>query len=110
MSTKTSGLEFKAFYNDPKVWKNNRFHEYEQIFVNGKLEEDLSIEKINDADIVTIDGGMIYEDGYKDVGGFESQFRKWRRDQDTTVLMVRAPNASLEAIRAAIKAAGGTLL
>jgi len=111
MSTKTSGLEFKAFYNDSKVWKNGRWHEDEIVFINHHLVDEFDIAKINDSDMVLIEGGVIYEeDGATEVGGFEGQFRKWKRNQDTTTLLVRAPNAKTEAIRAAIKAAGGTLL
>ena len=35
MTTKTTGMDLKAFYSDPEFWPNGVWHEGEEIIVNG---------------------------------------------------------------------------
>lgn len=105
---KTTGAEFWRFYNDDAYWPEGAWHEDSVVKVNGQVVEDYDEHTIpNDAQ-VEIDGGVILLDerGDKSVN-FETQFKKWRKAQDTTVLFVDCPNDKLDAIKAAIKAAGG---
>ena len=108
MSVKTNGLEFWTFYNDKDYWPEGAWHDDTVILVNGKEVEDYTRENIPDDAQVTIDGGVVYLDerGQEDTG-FESYFKKWRKQQSTVFLSVEAPKDKLDAIKAAIKAAGG---
>jgi hypothetical protein len=108
---KTTGAEFKRFYDDPEVWQGDAFHEGELITVNGvEIEEGyFDHSKLSDDDIVTVEGGVIYADGNGDEerGSMESCFRLWRKAQNCIFFNVEAPKDKVDAIKAAIKAAGG---
>ncbi len=118
MATKTTGVELKAFYNDEDFWKRSVdgkvwdiWHEGLILLVNGQEQsEDFSIEKdLQDDDAVTIPvGGLVYLPPDQDCS-FESFFKKWRKQQNTAHLSVSVPKEKLEAVKAAIRAAGGSV-
>lgn len=113
MTTKTTGLELKAFYNDATYWPEGVWHEDEALNVNGVDigdTADFEIIALSDTDIVKVTGGAMFNAMQDDIGSFEGQFKKWRKEQNTTTLLVRAPNAKLDDVRAAVKAAGGEIL
>ena len=109
MTTKTTGYEFKKFYVDPKGWPGGVYHDYEEISVGGvydhKWIDDYS--GIPDEAKVEISGGLIFNGDGKTIGRFETEFRRWRRLQSCTTIFVECPNGKIEAIKAAISAAGG---
>lgn len=112
MTIKCTGAEFKAFYSDPKFWPDEQWHEGEQVTINGVDREgwDVSYDQLDDADQLTITGGCVMDanNGDREVGTLEGHFRKWRREQTSTVVLVRVPNDKLAAFDAACKAAGVT--
>lgn len=109
MTTKTTGAEFKRFYNDPKCWpqdKGDTWHEDEVVLSNGEPIEEY--DDIPDNAIVSVDGGIVFGpqwDGNEP--SFETFFKRWRKQQDTVTIVVDAPKDKADAIKAAIKAAGG---
>lgn len=110
MSTKTTGAEFKRFYNDDAWWPQddgNTYHDDELVLINGSEWED-GYEYVPDAAKVTIDGGMVFGpqwDGNEP--SFEVYFKRWKKEHNTEFFNVEAPKDKVEAIKAAIKAAGG---
>lgn len=115
MATKTTGIELKAFYRDDAYWpdskEGNVWHEELVLKVNGVESEEFDVETLQDADQVTIVAGWIQSDGVYDIEcSFESHFKKWRKEQNTTTLSAKVPKDKLDAVKAAIKAAGGTVL
>lgn len=118
MTVKCTGAEFKRFYNDPEYWvsperspDNHTWHDDEMIAVNDvELRDGIEVEKLNDTDRVLIDGGVVFGQvvGPKEPG-LESYFKRWRKAQNTTSIVVDCPKEKLAAILAAIKAAGGTV-
>lgn len=119
MATKTSGAELKTFYNDDDYWlktpgstSDDIWHEDVVLMVNGvEQAEDFSItDDLKDEDQVTIVDGVIFSnlEGFND-RSFESFFKAWRKKQNTVYLSVTVPKDKLEAVRAAIKAAGGSI-
>ncbi|HEJ2342309.1 TPA: hypothetical protein ACWLUJ_006169 [Pseudomonas aeruginosa] len=119
MATKTNGAELKAFYNDDAYWlkgadgnSDELWHEDLTLVVNGAEQaEDFSItEDLKDEDQVTIVDGAVLSnrDDFAD-RSFESFFRAWRKLQNTAYLSVTVPKEKLEAVRAAILAAGGSV-
>jgi hypothetical protein len=108
---KTTGAEFKRFYNDPEVWQGDSFHEGELVTVNGvEIDEgELDPDRLADGDIVTVEGGVIYADARGEVerGSMESCLRKWRKAQSCVFFAVEAPKDKADEIKAAIKSAGG---
>ena len=51
-------------------------------------------------------------DGLKceDLGSLESFFKKWRKKQNTATLIVECDLAKIDAMKAAVKAAGGKIV
>src|SRR5688572_3148009 len=114
MPVKTTGAEFKRFYADPAFWPDGIIHEDEELAVNGVLM-DMSNDymQIDDDARVVISYGVVTTDTVterEDIASFEGYFRKWRKLQSTATFLVEAPNDKLEAIKAAIKSAGGKVL
>ena len=111
MTVKASGAEVKAFYTDKKFWPKGTIHEDEIVVIDGIPVEEGSVdlgEDLSDTCIVEITDGYVTNDTYdKDLGSFENYFKKWRKQQDTAFLSVSVPKDKLDAVVAAIKAAGG---
>lgn len=112
MPTKTTGAELKRFHDDDEFWgEGTNWHEDLTLKVNGvEKDEDFNIADLQDSDQVTILSGWIHSE--KDDGpdcSFETFFKRWRKNQNTAYLGVSFPKDKLEAIKAAIKAAGGTI-
>jgi hypothetical protein len=108
MTTKTNGAEFKRFYTDETFWSADVYHDDSIITVNGMAVEDSEdLEKIDDAVIVTVEGGIVY--GVKGEPSFESFFKKWRKLQRTASFVVECDKSVVEAIKTAIKQAGGVV-
>jgi hypothetical protein len=109
MSAKTTGAEWKRFYSDKAWWPEGAYHEDDEIIVNGAVwtwdEDPMSI---RDESIVTVAGGIVYlkEDAH-DGPSLEAYFRRWRKAQNTVVFVCEAPKELEQAVRAAVKAAGG---
>jgi hypothetical protein len=114
MPVKTTGAEFKRFYNDPEFWKEEMFHEGEVIAIDGVEQEEYSVDynELGDDVRLEVSHGIVYADAQasEEVGSMEGYFRKWRRKQTTDVFLVEAPKEKLDAIKAAVKAAGGKVL
>lgn len=111
MAIKTTGAEFWRFYNDDEFWPDGAWHEDTVVTVNGETVDDYTREIVPDDALVVIDGGVIFlaADGNKTVN-FDSHFRKWRKVQDTMSIVVECPTAVIDAVKAAIKAAGGKVI
>lgn len=111
MATKITGAEFWAFYEDKTFWGDGVWHDDTCITVNGKEVTDYERTNIPDNAQLVIDGGVVYlNDGDEDGIAFESHLRKWRKLQKTTQIAVECPKDQLDAVKAAIKAAGGKVL
>jgi hypothetical protein len=119
LTTKTHGAELKAFYNDDGYWLktpdskiDDVWHEELCLLVNDVEQvDDFSITgDLKDEDRVTIVDGLVTSsrDDFAD-RTFESFFKTWRKQQNTAYIAVTVPKDKLEAVRAAIKAAGGSI-
>lgn len=108
MTVKTNGAEFKQFYADPVYWTDDVWHEDEVLLVDGQDPGDIPLKSIPDDAAVSIEGGIVWGDRWKDnEPSFETYFKRWRRAQRTATLVVECDRAQLEAVKAAVKAAGG---
>lgn len=119
MPTKTNGAELKAFYLDDAYWRKSSekstddvWHEDLVLLVNGAEQpDDFSITTdLRDEDEVTITSGWVMSNvpTFKE-RSFEAFFKAWRKAQDTAFLSVSVPKDKLEAVKAAIRAAGGSV-
>jgi hypothetical protein len=110
MTTKTTGAEFKRFYADEIYWPKddgNTWHEEETVLVNGEVHEN-DYETIPDDALVTIEGGIVFGPKWdENEPSFELYFKRWRKQQTTTTLVVEIDRSKEEYLRMAIKAGGG---
>ena len=81
MPVKTTGAEFKRYYEDPVAWPSGQWH---------------------DCDIIGNDG--------ESIGSLESHFKKWRKNQNTSTLVIECPKEKADEIRALIAKSGAKCL
>ena len=116
MTVKTTGAEFKRFYNDKTFWPDDAatgsetYHDDELIYVNGE-EYSLDIDKIPDAATVKIDGGIVFNAKF---GGeepsFDGYFRRWKRKQNTVSFVVECDVCHAELVKKMVRLNGGKVL
>lgn len=111
MAAKTTGAEFKRFYDDPNIWPENGtiWHEEEVVTVNGAdSDSDCDFATIPDDASVVIEGGVVFGPEWDENNPtFEQYFKRWRKKQTTASLLVECDISKVDAVKAAIKAAGG---
>ena len=114
MTVKATGAEYKAFMADLVFWpddgKNYTWHEDDTTMIDSVVMGDLhTLSDILDTAKITIDGGMVFNNTWPDESepSLDTYFKRWRKAQNTVFLAVEAPKDKLEAVKAAIKAAGG---
>lgn len=111
MAVKTTGAEFKRFYNDQSYWPEDgkTWHEDEVVTVNGDVKhphEELAA--VADDAAVVVEGGIVFGPQWNDnEPSFEGYFKRWRKQQTTVSFLVECDASKLEAVKAAVKAAGG---
>jgi hypothetical protein len=108
MATKTTGAEFKAFYEDKTFWPEGAWHEDEEVTIDGaEPPEDFDLSSVPDNTKLVLANGYVTNTDGDELGSFEGYFRKWRKKQTTTFLSVEVPHEKAESVKAAIIAAGG---
>jgi hypothetical protein len=109
---KLTGSEWNRFYNDAGAWPDGAWHEDEEITVDGKTAgDDLDLSAVPDGAMLTVEGGVVYLTEDADYGpSLEAHFKRWRKRQTTTVLVVEVPHEAVKVVRAAIAAAGGKVI
>jgi|SRR5690554_2512159 hypothetical protein len=118
MATKTTGLELKTFYADEQYWNPviegeqvELWHEELTLTVNGKKPDgEVAIESLADNDTVLLEyGSVLSAHPAGPTMSFETFFKTWRKKQDTAYLSITVPKGKLDAVKAAVKAAGGKI-
>lgn len=122
MAVKCTGAEFLRFYNDKAWWfsregktaqsdDENTVWEDACVLVNGEqiAEYEFDFDKdLKPTDTVSVSGGVVFG---KVVGAkepsVEAYLKRWLKAQSTTSILIDCPKEKLDAILAAIKAAGG---
>lgn len=115
MAVKTSGAEFKLFYDDVRFWPQDdgkTWHDDEVITVNGvMLADGVDTEAMPDDAAVTVEGGMVFGPQWDgDEPSLEAYFKRWRKLQTTRTVLVECDASNLDAVKAAVKAAGGRVV
>lgn len=111
MTVKTTGAEFKRYYNDPVFWPEGAWRDDDVILVDGVEQEDIDVDKIPDAAKVTIEAGVVFKSVSDDEGvNMGTHFRRWLKAQTLRTVLVEVDSTKFEAVVAAIKAAGGRVL
>jgi len=105
---KVTGIEWNRFYADAEAWPDGAWHEDEEITVDGNAPpEDFDLSAVPDGATLTVAGGVVYLKGLKEGPSLETHFKRWRKRQTTTLLVVEVAHEAAEAVCAAIAAAGG---
>lgn len=107
MTTKTTGEEFKRYYNDPVAWPEGWWHDDTLITVDGEDWSENDLNLMPDTAVVKIESGYVVCGDDGNTMSMDAHFRKWRKAQNSTTLVVTVENDKLEAVKEAIKAAGG---
>jgi hypothetical protein len=120
MAVTLTGKEFKAFYEDPQVWKDpSSYVDEMQIFVDGKIFDgqrddgqyvEGHVEDIHDHAQVKVEYGTFCANADAEGEDVCTTIRRWKKAQTTRTLLVEVDVAKLDAFKAAIKAAGGKVL
>lgn len=113
MTVKTTGAEFKKFYNDAEFWPYGVFHYDEEIEIDGipRLNglDDINLNGLSDSARLVLSGGYIELENGSINDSFEGYFRKWRKKQTVIFLIVEVKNDQVDAVKDAIKSAGGKI-
>lgn len=109
MSVKITGAEFKRFYADNEFWPEDTWHDDAYMAIDGIEQPDgIDVDTLSDTAIVQIDGGYICTpEGTGPT--LDTYFKRWRKKQNTVSFNVECDKASLAAVKAAIKQAGGRI-
>lgn len=113
MAVKTTGAEFKRFYNDPAFWPDGAWHEDEEIEVDGSpISEDLAIEEVPDNAILKLTGGVVLGLPNDDDDGvsLETHFKRWRKEQNTVSFVVECDKKDADVLKTTIRTFGGRVL
>lgn len=108
MVAKSTGAEFKRFYQDPEFWPDGAFHEDVIFKVDGHTQEDgIDVQTLRDNSTVTIEGGIVLGVFNDNEPSVDAYFKRWKKQQTRTSFLVECEVSKLDAVKAAIKAAGG---
>lgn len=79
MSVKTTGAEFKRFYNDPATWAGGVWLKNAMLHIEGGDQgEDVEVETLPDNAIVTIQGGVMVGPECEGEGpSLQTCFKRW---------------------------------
>jgi hypothetical protein len=109
MKVKTTGAEFKRFYNDEQYWppKSDTYHEDEVFLVNGEeVHADFDMAQVDDADSVEIEGGVVMESPFYKEGrepSLKDYFRRWKKEQTIASFVVECDVSQVEAVKKVVK-------
>jgi hypothetical protein len=108
MVVKVIGSEWKRFYADDEAWPAGAWHEGEEITIDGNATPyDFDFSAVPDSATLTVTGGVVYLNGFGKGSSLSAHFKRWRKRQKISVLVVEVPHEATDSVRAAIAAAGG---
>lgn len=108
---KTNGAEFRRYLVDDAAWPEGTWHDDEFITVDGvEWVWEADIESIPDNAILSLTGGVVCGLPGDLMPSMESHFKKWRKSQTTTTILVECDLSKLGDVKAAVKVAGGKIV
>lgn len=114
MSVKTTGAEFKEYYNDDTYWVKDSWYDHYAIKVNGEYIDDITDNMPDDAEVV-IESGVVFIPVLTESGAeekevsFVSHFKAWRKQKTSTTLVITVEKEHLDAVKVAIKSQQGVV-
>jgi hypothetical protein len=111
MATKTTGAEWKRFYNDNAFWPEGHWHDDEILTVNGEEPpEDFDLGEVADTAAMTILAGSVFNESADSYASLEGHFKKWRKLQTVASVVVEIHKGKLDELKALVKTIGGKAL
>lgn len=112
MGAKTTGAEWNAFYQDAEFWPEGRWHEEEEVTLNGHpVGEDFAFEAAMDTDVLVVSGGVVFdEDVVGDLCSLEALFKRWKKKQSTVRIVMEVPKEKEQEFRESMKSGGWKIL
>ena len=111
MPVKCTGAQFKAFYNDDSIWPTDAWTEDAEIKVDGAVTDDTyDLGSVADDALIVVEGGIVLGVSETIDPSLEQYLKKWLKVQSTVSMVVEVDRSKEEALRVAIKAAGGKIL
>ena len=93
---KVEGALWKLFYNDEEYWKNY-YHDDTLILFDGVEVEEY--DNPNPDTVVTVGSGYVYTEGYDNQLQLVTFFRRWKKIQTTTVIVVTVEKDYADSVR-----------
>lgn len=93
---KVEGALWKLFYNDEDYWKEY-FHDDTLILFDGVEVEEY--DNPNPDTVVKVESGYVYRGAYEDQISLVTFFRRWKKIQTTTVIVVTVDKDYAESVR-----------
>lgn len=107
-----NGATFKIFYNDPEVWKEGYYHDDGQILIDGKcsMEHEIDPAACSDGAVVEFTSISIFNEDGDHIEDMSDAFDRWMSKQTSATALFSCPKECLDAVKAAIEAAGGKII
>lgn len=105
---KTTGAEFKKFYDDSTFWSQGAWHDSEEVYVDDVLYGD-DYSEINDYARVKIVGGSVFvsDEPGSMICSFETYFKRWKKSQENKMIVISVPNDRVEEVLLFLKTIKG---
>ena len=104
---KTSGLEFKAYLNDDKVWPEGQLHDGRLLNIDGSEVDDFDLDAISDTAVIkSLDGFICHEDDLYSELTVQSHFRKWQKTQKIYYALVQVDKTKFDEFKTLVKTIG----
>lgn len=110
MAKKTTGAEWKRFYNDDEFWPGDTYHDDTLVEVNGKIDEDADLGAVQDSDIIVIREGYVFSANGEGIRSLASHFSRWQKQQSTARVVVEVPKDQLDALKAQLASFGAKVI
>lgn len=108
---KTTGAEFKAYYNDPSAWPEGCWHEDEELTIDGAEYDDWDIDTIKDTAQIKLKYGVVYgEPSFPTGRSMEQHFRVWKKAQLNRIIVISVPNEKENELKDLVSSIGGKVL
>jgi hypothetical protein len=109
----TTGAEWKKFIADDAFWEDKWLEEW-VLEIDGKTyssdNDDIDLTQVSGKAKITIQYGCIVDGKGSSVLDLKKFFTKWKKEQTTVHLVIEAPKDKLNAIKKAVKTAGGKVV
>lgn len=109
-----SGAEWKKFIEDNPFWEDKWLEEWE-LEIDGKIYSSEDSSDIDQTQLpgnakIAIQYGCIVDGKSSSVLDLKKFFNQWKKAQTTAHLIIEAPKDKIDAIKKAVKTAGGKVV